>query len=78
MRSLFNKLPPRPEYIVAVKTALEKGEELGLRDITRKTGLSRTQTISALESLTAIGEVESRRQPRATPTVLYRMAVRKT
>ncbi len=74
MSTRFNKLPPKPEYIVAVKAALEQGDELGIRDISRKTGLSQTQSFSALDYLVTMGEVEVRRQNR-TPTVLYRLSV---
>ncbi len=73
MSSLFNRLHPKPEYVVAVQICLTSGEELGLREITRKTGLSRTQSLSTLESLIANGEVESKRQSQ-TPSVMYRLA----
>ena len=74
MSTRFNKLPPKPDYIVAVKAALEQGDESSLRDISRATGLSETQSFSALDYLLTLGEVEVRRQNR-TPTVLYRLPI---
>ncbi len=75
MSTRFNKLPPKPDYVVAVKAALKKGDESSLRDISRETGLSQTQSLSALDYLVNLGEVEVRRQNR-TPTVLYRLSNR--
>ena len=77
MSTRFNKLPPKPEYIVSVKSALEPGDEASSRDISRATGLSHTQSFSALEYLVARGEIEMRRQNR-TPTVLYRLTHQKS
>lgn len=74
MSTRFNKLPPKPEYIVAVKAALEPGDELGIRDISRKTGLSQTQSFSALGYLINLGEVQARRQNR-TLTAVYRLSI---
>ncbi len=45
-----------------------------VRDISRETGLSQTQSFSALDYLVTLGEVEVRRQNR-TPTVLYRIPI---
>ncbi len=74
MSTRSNKLPPKPEYIVAVKAALERGDELGIRDISRKTGLSQTQSFSALSYLITLGEVQARRQNR-TLTAVYRLSI---
>ena len=74
MSTRFNKLPPKTDYIVAVKAALESGGESSLRDISRETGLSQTQSFSALDYLVTLGEVEVRRQNR-TPTALYRLSI---
>ncbi len=74
MSTRFNKLPPKPEYIAAVKAALKRGDESSIRDISRETGLSQTQSFSALDYLVTMGEVEKRRQNR-TPTVLYRLSI---
>ena len=71
----FNKLPPKTEYLVAVKSALEEAGELGLRDISRRVGLSPTQSFSALGLLTSSGEVALRRQTQS-PAVLYRLVNR--
>ena len=71
----FNKLPPKTEYLVAVKAALEEAGELGLRDISRRVGLSQTQSFSALGLLTSSGEVALRHQSQP-PTVLYRLVNR--
>ena len=62
----FNKLPPKTEYLVAVKAALEGDATLGLRGISRRAQLTETQAFGALELLTSAGEVVS-------PTVLYRL-----
>ena len=72
MSTRFNRLPPKPEYIDAVKAALERGDELSIQDISRETGLSQTQSLSALEYLETLGEVEVRRQTQ-TPTAVYRL-----
>ena len=77
MSTRFNKLPPKPEYVVAVKAALERAEELSIREISRGTGLSQTQSFSALDYLITMGEVESRRQNHS-PTVLYRLDIKAT
>jgi len=74
MSTRFNKLPPKPEYIAAVKAALEQADELSIRDISLGTGLSQTQSFSALDFLITSGEVELRRQAQ-TPTRLYRLAI---
>ncbi len=74
MSTRFNKLPPKPEYIIAIKAALEQGDELGIRDISRKTGLSQTQSFSALAYLITLGEVQARRQNR-TLTAVYRLSI---
>ena len=74
MSTRFNKLPPKPEYIAAVKAALERGDESSIRDISRETGLSQTQSLSALDYLAILGEVEVRRQNR-TPTAVYRLSI---
>ena len=74
MLTRFNKLPPKPEYIAAVKAALERGDESSIRDISRETGLSQTQSLSALDYLATLGEVEVRRQNR-TPTAVYRLSI---
>ena len=74
MSTLFNKLPPKPEYIAAVKAALERGDESSIWDISRETGLSQTQSLSALDYLATLGEVEVRHQNR-TPTAVYRLSV---
>ena len=72
MSTRFNKLPPKLDYVVSVKAALKKAEESSVRDISRETGLSQTQSFSALDYLIKLGEVEVRRQNR-TPTALYRL-----
>ena len=74
MSTRFNQLPPRPEYIAAVKAALEKADELSVRDISRRTGLSQTQSFSALDFLITSEEVELRRQNHS-PNRLYRLAI---
>ena len=74
MSTRFNKLPPKPEYIAAVKAALERGDESSIQDISRETGLSQTQSLSALDYLLKVGEIEVRRQNR-TPTVIYRLSI---
>ena len=74
MSTRFNKLPPKPEYIAAVKAALERGDESSIRDISRETGLSQTQSLSALDYLLKLGEVEVRRQTQ-TPTAVYRLSI---
>lgn len=73
----FNKLPPKTEYLVAVKAALEGDAALGLRDISRRAQLTETQAFSALELLTSSGDVVSRRQVQS-PTVLYHLVARST
>ena len=75
MSTRYNKLPPKTEYIVAVKAALEQADELGLREIARRAGLSQTQSSSALDLLVSSGEVTLRRQAQS-PTVLYRLVIR--
>lgn len=72
MSKRFNKLPPKLDYIVVVKAALGRCDESSLRDISRETGLSQTQSFSALDYLAMLGEVEIRRQNR-TPTALYHL-----
>ena len=62
MSTRFDKLPPRPEYIAAVKAALKRGDESSIRDLSRETGLSQTQSLSALDYLITLGEIEVRRQ----------------
>ncbi len=74
MSTRFNTLPPKPDYVVAVRAALEMGDEASLRDISRETGLSQTQSFSALDYLIKLGEVEVRRQNQ-TPTALYRLSI---
>ncbi|MCZ6580026.1 MAG: hypothetical protein O6840_00155 [Nitrospirae bacterium] len=74
MSTRFNKLPPKPEYIAAVKAALERGDESSIRDISRETGLSQTQSLSALDYLATLGEVEVRRQTQ-TPTAVYSLSI---
>ena len=75
MSKHFNKLPPKPEYLVAIKGVLQGADELKLRDITRLARLSQTQTFSALDSLVSSGEVGTRRQGQP-PTVHYRLVIR--
>ena len=53
----LNKLPPKTEYLVAVKAALEGDATLGLRDISRRAQLTETQAFSALKLLTSSGQV---------------------
>jgi len=74
MSTRFNKLPPKTEYIVAVKATLEGVDELSLRDIARRAGLSQTQSFSALDLLESSGEVAVRRQDQS-PTALYRLVI---
>lgn len=74
MSTRFNKLPPKPEYISAVKSAFEQADDLSVQEISRRTGLSQTQSFSALDYLITLGEVELRRQNQ-TPTRLYRLAI---
>ncbi len=73
MSTRFNQLPPKPEHSTAVKAALEQADELSVRDISRRTGLSQTQSFSALDFLITSGEVELRRQAQS-PARLYRLA----
>ena len=72
MSTRFNKLAPKPGYIVTVKAVLEQADELSLRDISRRTGLSQTQSSSALDYLIRLGQVELRRQNHS-PTRLFRL-----
>jgi len=74
MSTRFNKLPPKPEYIAAVRAALKRGDESSIRDISRETGLSQTQSLSALDYLITLGEIEVRRQNQ-TPTAVYRLSI---
>ncbi len=74
MSTRFNKLPPKPEYIIAVKAALERGDELSIREISRETGVSQTQSLSALDYLLKLQEIEVRRQTQ-TPTAVYRLSI---
>ena len=74
MSTRFNKLPPKPEYIVAAKAAIERGAELSIQEISRETGLSQTQSLSALDYLVTLGEIEVRRQTQ-TPTAVYRLSI---
>ena len=68
MSTRFSKLPPKPEYIAAVKAALKLGDESSIRDISRETGLSQ------LEYLATLGEIEVRRLNQ-TPTAVYRLSI---
>ena len=74
MSTRFNKLPPKPEYIVAAKAVLEQGGELSIQEISRETGLSQTQSLSALDYLLKLGEIEVRRQTQ-TPTAVYSLSI---
>ena len=65
MSTRFNNLPPKPEYIVAAKAVLEQGGELSIQEISRETGLSQTQSLSALDYLLKLGEIEVRRPTKA-------------
>lgn len=73
MSTRFNKLPPKPEYVIAAKAALALGDELSIREVSRQTGLSHTQSLSALDYLVRLGEAEVRRQTQ-TPTAVYRLS----
>ncbi len=74
MSTRFNKLPPKSEYIVAAKAALERSGELSIQEISRDTGLSQTQSLSALDYLLKLREIEVRRQPQ-TPTAVYCLSI---
>ncbi len=74
MSTRFDQLPPKPEYIAAVKAAPKRGDESSIRDISRETGLSQTQSLSALDYLITLGEIEVRRQNQ-TPTAVYRSSI---
>ena len=62
MSTRFNKLPPKPEHVVAAKTALERVAELSMQEFSRETGLSQTQSLSALDYPLKLGEIEVRRR----------------
>ena len=47
----FNSLPARKEYIEAVLKSMAQGGEFTLKEITTKSGLTRTQTGCALDLL---------------------------
>ena len=47
----FNTLPPKANHLSAIMGALNKHGPLGISDLVRKTGLTRTQALCALEQL---------------------------
>ena len=41
MSTRFNKLPPKPEYVLAAKAAIERGAELSIQEISPRGRLFR-------------------------------------
>lgn len=54
----YNKLPPRPEYIRKVESALKRGGAQSITNLILSTGLSKTQAACALDALIAGGRVK--------------------
>lgn len=56
-RHTFNTLPPKPEYLAKVLSALSKGSELSEKDLILRTGLTKTQALCALVELVTTKKV---------------------
>jgi hypothetical protein len=56
-RASFNTLPPRAEYLSAVRKVLALNKEMTLSTIVQAAKLTRTQTLCALEELVRTGIV---------------------
>lgn len=53
----FNTLPPKPQHLEKVLAALRLSEIVQLKDLISQTGLTRTQTLCALDALIKSGKV---------------------
>lgn len=53
----FNRLPAREEHLASLRRQLNKGSKMSLRLLINKTGLTKTQTLCALQALLRNGEV---------------------
>lgn len=68
----FNRLPPRPEYLVAVLQSLAGQEPLSLAEVTKRSGLSQTQASQALDVLARDQKVMLVKEDKS-PKVRYRL-----
>ncbi len=57
-RHTFNTLPPKPEYLAKVLSALAKGSEMSEKDLVLRTGLTKTQALCALIELVKSNKVK--------------------
>lgn len=71
-RHTFNTLPPKPEYLAKVLSALSKGSELSEKDLVLRTGLTKTQALCALIEL-----VKNKKVMKSDDTKRYSLASRK-
>ena len=72
---MFDRLPPRPEYLEAVTKVLieANGAEMGVQEIMKRSRLTKTQTVCTLDELFFSGKVTLRRQER-TPKLMYSLS----
>lgn len=54
----FNKLPAREEHLSALRAVFKKNEKLQLKTLIRRSGLTKTQTLCALQALALSGKIE--------------------
>lgn len=72
LRHTFNTLPPKPEYLAKVLSALSKDSELSEKDLVLRTGLTKTQALCALIEL-----VKNKKVTKSEDTKRYSIALPK-
>lgn len=72
---MFNQLKPRPEHLQGVIDVLSSHEALTPHEIVKRTGLSLTATLGAIEELERRKSIDVLRQTK-TPKMKVRLTVR--